>query len=590
MEGTNSILRSIPPNYWYSVIDLKAGYWQISMDPDSVEKTAFRTQDGHYEFLYLPFGLKNAPKTFNAMMNAVLEEYLGEFVKKYLDDILVYSPNLEEHYDHIERVLDKLRQANLTICMDTPKFAKREIEFLGHILGREGLRKNPETVRAITEYPILRSVKDVLKFMGLCQWYSAFIDKMMWIAAPIYELLRKETQFIWTDSRQRAFEALKKAICEDVVLIGIDYSKPIKLCCDASEIGLGAVLNQVILEGDRPICFAGKLLKKCERHVHIYEKEIFAIIWAYKKFSEFLRGAKFTIQTDNKAVRYLHSMRSKKSKLMRWTMEIASWDAELVWRPGNENVEADVLSRNPVIPSAGEIDINMGADEIQYCPIYSVAMKGGRWLSKLECSQAEDESIQEIIRSISTQSAQSSYKVEDGILKRRVHFYRKFFEEILESDDEMEDDEVQVICAALGFKPSSSKLGRVDKEWKPHPTQKGIPTDRLAKKGQVEGETQVSLAVGTRKSKKAIPGPDQPSEKIQENTTEKKKQSEVLKKKKRVLKKNPMKEIEYYYVPVIPKTLTHEIMREFHDSTYSGHQGIKRTLDLFLGRNEQRHP
>jgi hypothetical protein len=399
------------------VIDLESGYWQIRLHESSIEKSAFCTEDGHFEFLVMPFGLKNSGKTFCALMNKLLAKYIDKFVKVFMDDTLIYSKTLEEHLKHIKMVLEKFKEANLTINIEKSNFAKREVTFLGHIISQDGLKRHPDKVEAILKWPTPKNVKDVQRFNGLCQWYSTFIPNFAEKADPLYHLLRKGTRWIWGKQQQKAFDKLKHDMCNKVMLQGLDYSKPIIIKCDASEVGLGAALVQEIDGKQRPVTFISKSLKRYERNAHIYEKEIYAIIWAVEQLNQYVEGHPFIIHTDNRAVRYLKRMKNNKKKLMRGANEITSWNAEIVLMPGKLNIQADALSRANFPEKPNDVDMYQDADDIVYTPLACMCYDTPTW-EKIKSEQRKDPDLLKIIKSIAEPGTTSAgeyqgYKMEN---------------------------------------------------------------------------------------------------------------------------------------------------------------------------------
>jgi len=190
----------------------------------------------------MPFGLKNASATFVTLMNEVLKGIIGKFCFVYIDDIIVYSKTLEEHMKHLEDVLQRFKKANLTINKEKSEFCKRQVEFLGHIVSKEGTKRNPEKVRAISDFPTPQDKDSLRRFLGSCGWYQSFIKNFSTIAEPLYRNLKKKFQYHWGYEQQDAFETLKRAMCSEVTLSGINYDFPLILKTDASNVGLGAVL------------------------------------------------------------------------------------------------------------------------------------------------------------------------------------------------------------------------------------------------------------------------------------------------------------------------------------------------------------
>jgi len=528
MGNPNNTLRLIPTGYWYSLIDLESGYWQIVLHPESIVKSAFVTEDGNWEFLVMPFGLKNAGKTFAALMNKLMAPYLDIFVKVFMDDTLIYSKTLEEHLVHIQKVLERFKEANLTMNPTKSTFAKTIVPFLGHFITPEGLVKNPVKTEAIFYFPTPKNIKDVQRFTGLCQWYSSFIPNFATKLDPIYRLLRKENLWNWGKEQQKAFEDMKLEMCNDVMLTGLDYSKPIIVKCDASEIGLGAALVQVIDGLERPITFISKTLKKYERNAHIYEKEIYAIIWAVNSLKQYIEGHEFIIHTDNRAVFYLKRMKSTKNKLMRWANEISTWNATLVHKPGKDNVEADALSRAPVPEKATDMDMDQDPEDYVYTPLACLCYKTPVW-SQIKSEQRKDPDIVQIIKSIAKplkNSAESfqTYVMENEILKKEILLDKKFYELVNSSREDEHDGEHEIL--------------------------EDVPAHDICAAAANEVLEEEHLLKVSSKQK-----------------TEKSKVEKVRK-----------------LVPVIPKSLVPDILKIFHDVPEAAHLGMKKTKDKIKTR------
>jgi hypothetical protein len=302
------------------------------------------------------------------------------------------------------------------------------------------------------------------------------------------------------------------------------------------------------------------LLKKSERHAHKYEKKIIAINWADKKLKVFLECQRFTIQTNNKAVRFLHNIREKKSKLRRWSIVIASWDAELIRRFGNGNVEADVYSRNPALPTENEINLNMDGEEVQHCPVFSI-FRQLPWKEELRENQPTNKELRELIQKLQS-TANDWYKMNEGILMKKVMFDRKFYEDVVEEEERIEIEELSVICAALGLSLDRSGTGRIGKTKTPN-----------------QG---VLLAVRTQKSghKANNSGIDHSRETIDQGQTTGMKGKPSKRKRQRKVSERLVRAKDCFYVAVTPKSLVHEIIHENHDTPRVGHQGAKKTMDL----------
>ena len=222
----DKILDSLKDAKWFTTLDLASGYWQIKVKEEHREKTAFITKFGTYEFKVMPFGLCNAPATFQQTMDKVLKGIKDLFVMVYLDDVIIYSKTFNEHLKHIEEVLDRIREANLRLKAEKCTFAADKLQFLGHVVGKEGVKPDPEKVDKIVNYSVPKNIRELRGILGLFSYYRRFIKDFSKKADSLYELLKKETAYSWTDKQQKAFEELKKAITTAPVVRYPDFEKP----------------------------------------------------------------------------------------------------------------------------------------------------------------------------------------------------------------------------------------------------------------------------------------------------------------------------------------------------------------------------
>ncbi|UYV69617.1 hypothetical protein LAZ67_6004101 [Cordylochernes scorpioides] len=294
---------------YYSSMDLRSGYWQIEVDEAEREKTAFITPDGLYEFKVMPFGLCNAPATFERMMDTLLRALKWSMCLCYLDDIIVFSPTFDEHVRRLELVLRCLSKAGLVLNPDKCLFGTKRLSIFGHLVDGEGVHPDPGKVDAMSKFPTPKSLTDVRSFIGMCSYYRRFIKNFAQKAEPLHRLLRKDTRFEWGPDQRQAYESLKLALASEPVLAHFDEKYATELHTDASGFGIGAVLVQVQGGSEKPIGYASRTLSTAEKNYSTTERECLAAIWAIGKFRPYLFGRSFTIVTDHHSLCWLSGLK-----------------------------------------------------------------------------------------------------------------------------------------------------------------------------------------------------------------------------------------------------------------------------------------
>ena len=332
---------------YFSVLDLASGFHQIPMHPSDAHKTAFSTPHGHFEFDRMPFGLKNAPATFQRLMDQTLCGLQGVELFVYMDDIVIYASSLREHDIKISKLMDRLRKANLKLQPDKCEFLRREVAYLGHLIGEDGVKPNPEKISAIQNFPTPRNAKNIKQFLGLAGYYRRFIPNFSGTASPLSNLLKKGTPFCWSRECQKSFETLKEALCHQPILQYPDFSRPFVLTTDASKYAIGGLLSQGPIGQDLPIAYASRVLNAAERNYSTIEKELLAITYCVQHFRSYLYGHKFTLVTDHQPLTWLARVKDPTSRLMRWRLKLEEYDYNIVYKKGSLNRNADALSRNP---------------------------------------------------------------------------------------------------------------------------------------------------------------------------------------------------------------------------------------------------
>jgi hypothetical protein len=287
---------------YFSNIDLKSGYHQIHMREGDEWKTAFKTNEGLYEWLVMPFGLKNAPSTFMRLMNEVLREFIEKFVIVYLDDILIYSKLVAEHLKHLNIVMKKLQQEKLLINMRKSSFMKIELIYLGFVISANELKMDLDKVEVIKNWPSSRNVFEVRSFHGLASFYRKFIRNFSGISAAMMDTVKKwHKSFHWTIEAEKSFNLLNWKIMEQPVLVLPDFLKTFQVKCDASGFAIGAVLSQE----DKPIAYFSEKMNEAEVKYSTYDKEFYAIIQALNKWRHYLIPKEFVLYSDNHALQFV---------------------------------------------------------------------------------------------------------------------------------------------------------------------------------------------------------------------------------------------------------------------------------------------
>lgn len=354
-------LRDLGTAKYFSSLDLKSGYWQIPMDAKSKPFTAFTTPDGaSYHFRFMPFGLKNAPATFQRLMTQdVLVGYLRHFALVYLDDIIVFSNSLEEHLYHLRLVFERLREHRLYLSSNKCVFGKTSLEYLGHEIHPDITTPQERHLTAIKEHPKPHNRKALRQYLGVCNWVRNYIPRFAETAAPLTDLLSVKKPFKWTAAASQAMNEIRKILSHPVQLHRPDGTLPFTLQTDACGIGLAAVLYQVDPAGERRIIsYASARLSPTEQRYHVNEQECLALVWAVKQYRPLLEGRSFTVKTDSTALTWLHRFKDERAKLMRWALLLQEFDMTIEHCPGKDNELADALSRNPSNNTTGNCDDN----------------------------------------------------------------------------------------------------------------------------------------------------------------------------------------------------------------------------------------
>jgi hypothetical protein len=325
----------------FSKIDLRSGYHQLKVQECDIPKIAFVSRYGLYEFMVMSFGLTNAPAYFMYMMNNDFMEYMDKFIMAFIDDILVYSRNEEEHEGHLHLLLQKLRDHKLYTKLSKCEFYLKQVSFLGHVISKGGISLYPSKVQDVLSWKAPRSVSDIQSFLRLAGYYQRFIEGFLNISKPMTELLEKDKQFEWTPTYEASFQELKKRLMTVLVLVMPDMEKPFSIYCDASGQGLGCVLMQ----DGRVVVYASQQLRRHEVNYLTHDLELAAVVHALKIWRHYLMGKRCELYTDHKSLKYIFTQSNLNLRQRRWLELIKDFDLGINYHPGKADVVADALSR-----------------------------------------------------------------------------------------------------------------------------------------------------------------------------------------------------------------------------------------------------
>ncbi|GJU19602.1 reverse transcriptase domain-containing protein [Tanacetum coccineum] len=325
----------------YSKIDLRSGYHQLRVREEDISKTAFRTRYGHYEFQVMPFGLTNALAVFMDLMNRVCKPYLDKFVIVFIEDILIYSKNKQEHEEHLKIILELLKKEELYAKFSKCEFWIPKVQFLGHVIDNKGIHVDPAKIESVKDWASPKTPTEIRQFLGLAGYYRRFIEGFSKIAKPMTKLTQKKVKFEWGDKQEAAFQLLKQKLCSAPILALPEGSEDFIVYCDASIKGLGAVLMQ----REKVISYASRQLKIHEKNYTTHDLELGAVVFALKIWRHYLYGTKCTVFTDHKSLQHILNQKELNMRQRRWLELLSDYDCDIRYHPGKANVVADALSR-----------------------------------------------------------------------------------------------------------------------------------------------------------------------------------------------------------------------------------------------------
>ena len=357
LPNIDDALSSFNGCQYFSTLDCNAGYWQINVDKSDREKTAFVTQDGHYEFKRMPFGLKNAPSCFQRVMDVILAGLKWSECLVYLDDIIVFADSFKQMISRLESVFKRMRSSGLTLKPSKCFLAADSVPFLGHIVSKDGIKPDPSKLNAISDFKPPVNLKALRSFLGLASYYRKFIDNFSKIVRPMTDLTKKESDFIWGEKENQSFEEIKLKLISFPTLAHYNPNAELKIRTDACGYGIGAALLQKCGDDFKPLSFASRRMSRAEMNYTISEQECLAVIYAIERFEQYLTPNPFIIETDHCALCWIKTKAKLPARLHRYTLLLKPYNYTIKYRSGHSNKDADCLSRYPVDPPSEPIDI-----------------------------------------------------------------------------------------------------------------------------------------------------------------------------------------------------------------------------------------
>ena len=340
----------------FTALDLRGAYNLIRMKEGEEWKTAFRTRYGHFEYLVMPFGLTNAPATCQELMNNLLREHLDIFVIVYLDDILIYSKEETEHEQHVQTILKILWDNELQVDPDKCRWHQEEVEFLGCVVGKNGVKMSENKIQVVKDWPIPTTVKEVQSFLGFVNFNRQFIEDFSRKAIPLTELTKKETTFEWTKKHDKAFESLKQACIEPPVLVSFRSNEALRFETDASDLAIGMCAKQERNGKWHPIAYHSRKFTSAEENYDVHDKELLAIVVALEHWRVYAESCSdLTIFSDHKNLVNFTTTKVLNRRQVRWSEMLGQYKFKIVYTPGKDNGRADALSRRSDIAGTKKI-------------------------------------------------------------------------------------------------------------------------------------------------------------------------------------------------------------------------------------------
>ncbi|RVX16583.1 Retrovirus-related Pol polyprotein from transposon 17.6 [Vitis vinifera] len=354
----DQVLERVSGHPFYCFLDGYSGYFQIEIDLEDQEKTTFTCPFGTFAYRRMPFGLCNAPATFQRCMLSIFSDMVELIMEVFMDDITVYGSSYEECLMHLEAVLHRCIEKDLVLNWEKCHFMVQKGIVLGHIISKNGIEVDKAKVELIVKLPPPTNVKGIRQFLGHAGFYRRFIKDFSKISKPLCELLVKDAKFVWDEKCQRSFEELKQFLTTAPIVRAPNWKLHFEVMCDSSDLAMGAVLGQ--REDGKPyvIYYASKTLNEAQKNYTTTEKELLAVVFALDKFRAYLVGSSIVVFTDHSALKYLLTKQDAKARLIRWILLLQKFNLQIRDKKGVENVVADHLSRLVIAHDSHGLPIN----------------------------------------------------------------------------------------------------------------------------------------------------------------------------------------------------------------------------------------
>jgi hypothetical protein len=347
VQRIDTQLDSLQGSKWFTTLDVTSAYWNIEMNEDSKEKTAFSTRKGHWQFRRLPFGLVGSGYTYTRFMQHIMAGLEFSACLIYLDDVICVGKNFEEALENLGKIFDRLIQAGVKLKPKKCFLFQKETDFLGYRVSENGIGTSPDKIETVKSWPQPRNVSDVRSFLGLVTYYKNFIPMFGDKAKPLHDLTRKDRVFEWTTEAEISFNELKQCLISAPILAYPNITGRFVLDTDCSGFAMGGIISQIQNTYERVIAYGSKTLNQAEKNYCVTRRELLAVVTFVKKFRHYLYGKRFTVRTDHMSLKWLMNFKEPEGQVARWIEYLSTFDFEIIHRPGKDHGAADALSRRP---------------------------------------------------------------------------------------------------------------------------------------------------------------------------------------------------------------------------------------------------